>query len=108
MPSKRYLKKRSELGRKMAKARWDADRARREAERPAREAEMAVRDAIAEHARLPGDYMGTLEWRDRSGQVRRWVVRRAQRIDQIRVDGVAGARSWTWLLDRLRRRLCGG
>lgn len=105
MPSRRYLKKRSELGRKMARARWDADRARREEERPAREAEMALRDALAEHARLPGDYIGTLEWRDRSGKVRRWVVRRARRVDQIRIDGAAGARSMSWLCDRLRRHL---
>lgn len=108
MNPKRIIERARARSAKMNKARWDAERARREAERPEREAEMAMVDALAEHARIPGDYIGTLEWRDRSGKVRRWVVRRAERVDQISVDGVDGARSWTWLSDRLRRRLCGG
>lgn len=105
MPSARYIKKKSELGRRMAKRRWELERQRIDAEMPARIAEMEMRRVLAENAIDPGDYIGTLQWRERSGKVRKWVVRRAERINQIEIDGVGGPKSWSWLTDRIRRHL---
>jgi hypothetical protein len=105
MRSRRYHKRISELAKKANKRRWDKDRARREAEMPARIAQMALEKAIGEGALQPGDYLGTLQWRQCDGSVRKWIVRQGSRSNQIRVDGVTKEHGWTWLLDRLRRHL---
>lgn len=63
--------------------------------------------------RVPrGEYLGTLEWHAADGRVRRWVIRQGARANNITVRSlIAGAsnrllpRTWTWLLDGLRRVL---
>lgn len=105
MPSQRYFNKLSERGRKMARARWDKENRRIAEEMPARLAEMELARALNEYATEPGDWIGTLEYRSRSGKVRKWVVRRGPRRDQIAIDGIKKPKSWTWLLDKLRRRI---
>ena len=69
---------------------------------------MALEDALNEHARRPGDFIGTLQWHSRSGKVRRWTILRGSRVNQIRVKGCRGDKSWSWLLARLRARISRG
>lgn len=71
---------------------------------------------LVEHewVRVPkGEYLGTLQWHDASGQVRRWVIRQGDRANNISVQALVFGcssgrlyRTWTWLSDRLRRVLC--
>lgn len=89
----------------MNRARWDAENRRIEAEIPARLAEMELVRVLNEHAAEPGEWIGTLEYRSRSGKVRKWVVRRGPRRDQIAIDGIERPKNWTWLFDKLRRRI---
>ena len=105
MRSRRYHKKISDLAKKAAKARWDKDRARKESEMPARIAQMELEKVIGEGGLKPGDYMGTLQWRQCDGSVRKWVIRQGARSNQIRIDGVNKEHGWTWLMDRLRVHL---
>ena len=53
--------------------------------------------------RDPGAWIGELQWRDESGQVRRWTVIQGRRKNQIVVDGKA--RGWDATLALLRRHL---
>ena len=99
------LKRNSQLGRKLAKARWAKDRARRDAEEPARLRELELARIIGEGPIEPGQYVGTLQWSDHTGKVRRWTVRRGDRAGRISVDRVAGPKTVTWITDRLRRHL---
>jgi len=106
-----FYKARSERGKRMARARWDADRARRDAAEPARLAEIA--DIHATNLpRSKGDVLGSLQWTcARSGKVRRWVVRIGSRCDQVTVEAKDGRRSssmgWARLLNSLRGYLAG-
>jgi hypothetical protein len=102
---RKRLKAKSERARACANVRWSRDRARRDAEEPARLREMELARILGEGPPEPGEYIGTLQWSDRSGTVRRWTVRRGERAGSIRIDGVAKPRTMTWLLDRLRRHL---
>lgn len=96
------LKSKSELGRKLARSRWYKDRARRDAEEPARIRETAISYAIGEGPIAPGDYVGTLQWHGNDGKVTRWVVRRGNRSGQVVIDGIAGPKTATWLMAKLR------
>ena len=99
----------SERGRRMARARWDAENARRDAEIPARVREIAEIAAV-NLPRRQGDALGCLQWTDfRSGKVRRWTIRIGDRIDRITVESPGGTPSkshgWTWFLTQLRKHL---
>lgn len=102
---RKSLKARSELGLKLARARWDKDRARRDAEEPARLREMEIARIIGEGPIYPGQYVGTLQWHGADGKIRRWTFRRGERSGQAIVDGVKGPKTVTWVTDRLRRHL---
>lgn len=99
------LKTNSELGRKLARIRWAKERALRDMEEPSRLFAMEMARVIGEGPVELGQYVGTLQWADHTGKVRRWVVRRGQRSGQILLDGVTHPKTTTWLLDRLRRHL---
>ena len=66
-----------------------------------------------ELVRAPRDeYLGTLQWHDASGQVRRWVIRQGSRANNITVKALIHnqpdaikQRTWTWLLHGLRKLL---
>jgi hypothetical protein len=104
------IKAASERGRRMALARWAADRARRDAEEPDRMREIAA--IAAENLPCdPGDPLGCLQWTDyRTGHVRRWIVRIGARRDQVTIEspGKPPTRShgWAWVLTKLRKHLC--
>ena len=68
-------------------------------------AQMELEKVIGGGALKPGDYMGTLQWRQCDGSVRKWIVRQGSRSNQIRIDGVKKEHGWTWLTDRLRVHL---
>lgn len=111
MHYRKYYKACSERGRRMARARWDADRAKRDAEKPERMRELAEIKAT-NLPRNPGDVLGTLQWTDAaSGKVRRWTVRIGTRRDQIilgTADGRnSGSMGWTRALASLRGHLAG-
>ena len=100
----------SERGKRMAAARWKADRERRDAEMPERIRELEE-IAIDNLPRQCGDALGCLQWSDfRTGKVRRWVVRVGDRRDRVTVEGPGKAASashgWTWLMRCLRGHLC--
>jgi len=99
------LKTKSELGRKLANARWAKDRARRDAEEPERIRELMLARILGEGPVEAGQYVGTLQWSDHTGKVRRWTIRRGERSGSIAIYGVTGSKTITWLLDRLRRHL---
>lgn len=99
------MKSKSELGRKLARIRWDRDRALRDAGEAERIRELEIARVIGEGPVYPGQYVGTLQWHGADGRVRRWTLRRGERSGQVIVDGVSGAKTTTWLLDRLRRHL---
>lgn len=105
MRSRRYSKKLSEAGRKAARARWDRENARIEAEMPDRLREMERRRVLNEGFANEGDYIGTLEWRDKTGKVRKWVIRRGPRYNQMLIDGVEAPKSVTVLMSKLRKSL---
>jgi len=94
----------------MALARWKMDRARRDAEEPER-----IREIILQEAAYPpvveGTPVGSFEYRDfRSGEVKRWVIERGGRADQIRFRHPDGRRSrsggWAWAFVQLRKWIC--
>ena len=99
------LKSKSELGRRLANARWAKDRARRDAEEAGRLREMEMARVLGESPPAPGDYVGTLQWHGADGKIRRYRIRRGARWGQLTIDGIDGPRNVTWLLDRLRRHL---
>ena len=99
----------SERGRRMARARWDAENARRDAEIPARVRELAEIEAV-NLPRRQGDALGCLQWTDfRTGRVRRWTICIGDRIDRITVEPPGGTPSkshgWTGFLTQLRKHL---
>lgn len=109
-PYKRHIAKaQSARGRRMAHARWAADRARRIAEAPQRIYQMG----LAEAENLPrnqGDMLGSLQWHDaRTGRVRRWIVRIGDRADRITIEspGTPATRphGWTWFFTHLRKKI---
>lgn len=107
----RRIKALSERGKRMAEARWAADRARRDAEMPERIREIAEINAL-NLPRKQGDAIGCLQWTDfRTGKVRRWTVRIGNRADRVTLESPTGKRTgshgWTWVMDRLRGFLAG-
>jgi len=114
MPSRAIalrIKAQQERGRKMAKARWDADRARRNAEMPERIREIAEIEMM-NLPRKQGDILGSLQWTDvRTGRVRRWIIRIGDRSDRITMESPSGKQTnshgWAWILNHLRPYLCG-
>ena len=99
------LKTKSEIGRKLALTRWAKDRARRDEEEAAHVFAMDLARVLGEGLVEPGQYVGTLQWSDATGKIRRWTLRRGNRSGRIMVDGVSHPKTVTWLLDRLRRHL---
>jgi hypothetical protein len=89
----------------MNKARWAADRELRDTEEPARLRELELARVIGEGPIYPGQYVGTLQWSDHTGRVRRWTLRRGLRSGSVIIDGVERSSTVTWVLDRLRRHL---
>ena len=103
------IKALSERGKRMAKARWDADRLRRDSEMPERIAEMQARE-IENLPKNEGDMIGVLQWTCAdTGKVRRWIVRISDRRDRITVESPGEKRSqshgWSWFLTNLRKHL---
>lgn len=101
----------SERGRRMAEARWKAERARRDAEMSERIRELADIEATG-LPRNQGDALGCLQWTDfRTGRVRRWVIRIGDRADRMTMHAPDGratkSHGWTWMLDHLRGFLAG-
>ncbi|MEM6911071.1 MAG: hypothetical protein AAF555_05755 [Verrucomicrobiota bacterium] len=83
----------------MARARWDNEAREFERRLAAREEELPLRGNGLEE----GELLGVLQWQERSGRVRRWVVRQSKRSNQIKIDGVPKPKCWSWLLARLRK-----
>ena len=87
-----------ERGKRMAAARWKAERDRQNAEMPARIRELEE-IAIQNLPHRPGDPLGCLQWHDyRTGRVRRWIVRIG--------DQPTASHGWTWLTEKIRAHLC--
>lgn len=106
MRSHRYYKKISESRRKSALARWAKDRERRDTEEPARRREMEMAEVTGEGRPLkPGEYFGTIEYRDWSGKVHRITLRQGQRKNSLQIDGCKKEHGITWVLDKLRRKI---
>lgn len=117
MTSKRFLHKKrrglysSAKSAQMNKARWDADLARRDEDIPERIRELAevgIQNLPCKH----GDAIGCLQWTEYStGKVRRWIIRRGSRVDQVTMENMMGKRTashgWTWVMSHLRPYLCG-
>lgn len=99
----RYRKKLSELGKIASTKRWENERKRRDPSKLLYEIEKAK--VLNESTDRKGSYIGTLEWRDHSGKVRRWVIRRGTRFNQMTIDGVRGAKCVTSLMEKLRKSL---
>jgi hypothetical protein len=96
----------SERGRRMAAARWKADRARRDALEPERLRELAEME-VENLPRREGDPLGCLQWTDFStGKVRRWTIRIGDRADRITLHAPDGratrSHGWSWVMTRLR------
>ena len=114
MPSRSIslrIKAKQEQGRKMARARWDADRARRDTEMLERIQELAEIEMM-NLPRKQGDILGSLQWTDaRTGRIRRWIIRIGDRIDRITMESMDGKQTsshgWAWVLNSLRPHLCG-
>lgn len=114
MPSRSIslrIKAKQEQGRRMARARWDADQARRDDEMPERIRELAEIEMI-NLPRKQGDILGSLQWADaRTGKVSRWIIRIGDRIDRITMESMDGKRTsshgWACVLSKLRPHLCG-
>lgn len=99
-----------EKGKRMAAARWQAERARQNAEMPARIRELeGISIQNLPHRR--GDPLGFLQWTDfRTGRVRRWIVRIGDRIDRVTIETPGNPPSkshgWTWFTEKIRAHLC--
>lgn len=112
MPSsytRRRINALRERGRRMAAARWKAERERRDVEAPEIAGYLAEIDAL-NLPRKAGDALGCMQWTDyRTGKVRKWVIRIGDRIDRITVESPHTERSrshgWTWFLTSLRKHL---
>lgn len=99
-----------EKGKRMAAARWKAERERRDADMPER---IRGLEEIATQ-NLPhkqGDALGCLQWTDfRTGRVRRWIVRIGDRRDRVTVETPGNPPSqshgWAWIMEKLRAHLC--
>lgn len=107
----RKAKALSDRGKRMAEARWKADRARRDAEMLERIRELAEADAI-NMPRKRGDSLGSIQWTDfRSGKVRRWIVKIGDRSDRMTFHSTDGrstaSHGWTWFLNHIRGYLAG-
>ena len=89
----------------MARARWDRYEEKLREQMPERERQLEEERICNEHSRREGDYVGTLEWRDRSGKVRKWVIRRGPRFNQLFIDGASTPKTVTKLMEHLRRSL---
>ena len=90
----------------MSSARWRADRKRRDAEESARVREMELAEVTGEGRALrPGEYFGTIEYRERSGKVHRITLRQGKRKNSLQVQGCKREHGITWVLDRLRRKI---
>lgn len=106
MNTRRLIERARARSQKMNKARWDADRARRDADAPARRLEMEMAEVTGEGRPLkPGEYFGTIEYRDWSGKVHRITLRQGQRKNQLQIDGCKQDHGVTWILDKLRRKI---
>lgn len=113
MPSsytRRRINALRERGKRMAEARWKADRERRDAEMPQRIRAIAEIETI-NLPRRQGDALGCLQWTDfRTGKVRRWTVRIGCRRDRITVEAPgakpSASHGWTWFLTQLRKHTC--
>ena len=81
------------------------DRARRDAQEPVRRLEMEIARITGEGPIESGQYVGTLQWSDHTGKVRRWTLRRGNRSGSIQIDGIESPKTVTWILDKLRRHL---
>tara|TARA_Y100000593_G_scaffold46048_1_gene87546 strand:- start:1067 stop:1276 length:210 start_codon:yes stop_codon:yes gene_type:complete len=55
--------------------------------------------------RHPGEYVGTIEYREWNGKVHRITLRQGARKNQLRIDGCKRDHGLTWILDRLRRKI---
>lgn len=115
MPSsytRRKINALRERGRRMANARWKAERERRDAEAPEIERHLAEIEA-QNLPRRQGDAIGCLQWTDyRTGKVTKRIVEIGDRSDRIVVRQPDGPRSrshgWTWFLDHFRKAICQG
>src|SRR6478609_9131592 len=88
--TQRRIKALSDRGKRMAEARWKADRARRDAGIAERIRELAEIEA-QNLPRKQGDPLGCLQWTDfRTGKVRRWVVRIGDRCDRVTLEVPSG------------------
>lgn len=98
-----------ERGRRMANARWKADRARRDEEEPERW-RMLKEIEMVNLPKKQGDALGCFQWHDyRTGKKRKWIIRIGDRSDRMTVDLPEGkttkSHGWTWILTMLRKHL---
>lgn len=115
MPSgytRRKINALRERGRRMANARWKAERERRNAEAPEIIRHLVEVDAM-NFPRKAGDAVGCLQWTDyRTGKVTRRIVEIGDRIDRIVIRQPDGTRSrshgWAWFLTHFRKAICQG
>ena len=106
MNTRRLIERARARSQQMNKARWDADRARRDADEPARRLEMEAAEVSGEGLpRKPGEYFGTIEYRDWGGKVHRITLRQGRRKNQLQIDGCRQDHGVTWILDKLRRKI---
>jgi len=108
--NRRKINAMRERGKRMAAARWKAERERQNAEMPARIRELEE-IATQNLPHRPGDPLGCLQWHDfRTGRVRRWIVRIGDRRDRVTVETTGGqptaSHGWTWLTEKIRAHLC--
>jgi hypothetical protein len=105
--TRKFIQAASERGRRMARARWAADRRRRDAEAPERIREIESA-AIENLPRKQGDPIGCLQWQDfRTGKITRWTVRIGDRADRFTLHAPDGRATrphgWTWITTHLRK-----
>lgn len=102
MRYRKYFKARSDKMRRLVKLRWK--RHREEIDRRIAAGEILERED--ERPRLdPGELLGVLQWHGCDGKVRRWVVRQGKSRNRLIIDGRESEHGWTWLLDKLRKKL---
>lgn len=104
---RKSLKSNTELGQKLARIRWDKDRARKDLEEPSRKMAAEVARALGEGPIHHLQYVGTLQWSDARGNIKRWVVRRGYRSGQVMIDGQRKPETTTSLIDRVREHIAG-